>query len=121
VILDDTDAAALAKVAHYNAGADAEALANQRGHYAADATGTSSPAVAAQIRTDEAIDPGSPSFFIGSPRTVAERLNRLATVGGLEAVLFDFDDFGEGLDRFGAEVLPLLDFDHRTGDADAVG
>jgi pyrimidine oxygenase len=115
VILDDTDELAYAKVAHYNDGADKEALANQKGHYGLDSSGTSSALIASEIKTHQAIDPDNLSYIIGSPRTVANRLNEIAAVGGLEAALFDFDDFRGGLDRFGAEVLPLLDFDYTKG------
>lgn len=111
VIIDDSDELAMKKIAHYNAGADAEALANQKGHYATDAKGTSSSAAAKSIQTYQAVDPNGPSLFAGSPRTVAQKFNELAAMGGLEGVLMDFDDFGAGLDRFGEEVIPLLDFD----------
>jgi pyrimidine oxygenase len=75
----------------------------------------SSALIASEIKTHQAIDPDNLSYIIGSPRTVANRLSEIAAVGGLEAALFDFDDFREGLDRFGAEVLPLLDFDYTKG------
>jgi pyrimidine oxygenase len=63
------------------------------------------------MKTHVAIDPDQPSLFAGSPATVARRLNELAAIGGLEGVLLSFDDFREGIDRFGRDVLPLLDFD----------
>lgn len=111
IILADTDELALKKIDHINAGADAEALANQKGHYVADSSGTSSAAAAASITTYQAVDPDAPSLFAGSPQTVARKVNELAAVGGIDGLLFSFDDFGEGLDRFGEEVVPLLDFD----------
>lgn len=111
IILDDTDELALKRIAHINSGADHEALANQKGHYAVDRTGTSSSAAEKSIAVHQAVDPDSPSLFAGSPATVARKVNELAAVGGIDGLLFSFDDFGEGLDRFGAEVLPLLDFD----------
>lgn len=111
VILDDTDELARARIDHYNAGADAEALANERGNYLVDATGTSSSAVAQHIRVHQAVDPEAPGLFAGSPRSVAAKFNRLAAIGGLDGVLLSFDDFLDGIDRFGREVIPLLDFD----------
>ncbi|UZN04154.1 LLM class flavin-dependent oxidoreductase [Cellulomonas sp. S1-8] len=111
VILDDTDELALKRIEHINAGADSVALANQKGHYAVDSSGTSSAAAEASIATYQAVDPGSASLFAGSPATVARKVNALAAVGGIDGLLFSFDDFGEGLDRFGDEVVPLLDFD----------
>lgn len=114
VILDDTDELALKKIDYYNDGADHQALANQKGHYAVDSTGTSSSAAAATIQTYQAIDPDSPSVFAGSPTTIAAKFNELAEIGGLEAVMLSLDDFRGGLDRFGEQVLPLLDFDFRV-------
>ncbi len=111
VILDDTDELALARIDHYNAGADAEALANEKGNYLVDSTGTSSSAVAQRILSHRAIDPEDPGLFAGSPRSVAARFNSLAAVGGLAGVLLSFDDFLDGIERFGREVIPLLDFD----------
>lgn len=111
IILDDTDELARKRIDLYNDGADEEALANERGHYAIDTTGTSSSAIAQRIRTHLAVDPESPGLFAGSARTVADKLNGLAAIGGLDGVLFSFDDFLEGLDRFRSQVMPLLDFD----------
>jgi pyrimidine oxygenase len=111
VILDDTDELALAKIDHYNAGADAEALAREKGNYLVDSTGTSSSAVAERILTHQAVDPADPALFAGSPRSVAGKFNRLAAIGGLDGVLLSFDDFLGGIERFGREVIPLLDFD----------
>ncbi|WP_432519016.1 LLM class flavin-dependent oxidoreductase [Kineococcus sp. SYSU DK006] len=110
VILDDSDEQARKKIAYYNAGADTEALAQQKGHYALDANGVSSAAAAESIQTYQAIDPDSPTLFAGSPATVATHLNQLAATGGIHGLLMDFDDFRDGLDRFGEEVVPLLDF-----------
>jgi len=111
VILDDTDELALARIDHYNAGTDAEALANEKGNYLVDSTGTSSSAVAQRILTHQAIDPEAPGLFAGSPRSVAAEFNSLAAIGGLDGVLLSFDNFLDGIERFGREVTPLLDFD----------
>lgn len=111
VILEDTDKLALARIGHYNAGADAEALANEKGNYLIDSTGTSSSAVARRILAHQAVDPEDPGLFAGSARSVAAKFNALAAVGGLDGVLLSFDDFLDGIDRFGREVIPLLDFD----------
>jgi pyrimidine oxygenase len=111
VIVDDTDELARKKVEHINAGADIEALENEKGNYAIDKTGTSSSSVAQRMKTHLAVDPAGPSLFIGSPRTIADKFNKLAALGGLEGVLLSFDDFREGLGQFGRDVLPLIDFD----------
>ena len=46
--------------------------------------------------------------FIGSPVTVAHMLDELAAVPGVKGILLTLDDFREGLDRFGQEVVPRL-------------
>ncbi|OJX67929.1 MAG: hypothetical protein BGO95_06105 [Micrococcales bacterium 73-13] len=111
VILGDTDEDAARLIDHYNAGTDTEALANEQGNYAVDAKGTSSTERAASIQVRQAINPDDAALFAGSPRTVARRLNELAAIDGIDGVLMHFDDFEAGLDRFGVEVIPLLDFD----------
>jgi pyrimidine oxygenase len=113
LIIDDTDELARRRVDHYNAGSDAEALENERGHYALDSTGGSSAVLARTINPHRALDPDAGNIIIGSPKTIAGRLNEIARVDGLDDLLVLFDDFTEGLDRFGTEVIPLLDFDMR--------
>ncbi|TWH41959.1 pyrimidine oxygenase [Rhodococcus rhodochrous J38] len=111
VIIADTDEDAAARIEHYNSGSDIEALTNERGQYAQDSSGTMSKEAVNRIRTHQAVDPNSPRLFAGSARTVAEKLNLLASEGGLAGVMLSFDDFRDGVGRFGKEVVPLLDFD----------
>lgn len=113
IVLDDTDELAWKKIDHYDAGADLGAIATLRGENNLD------PTHLEKIRAEGrylSIDGGNvDALYAGSPRTVANKLNALAAIGGLEGVLFNFDDYVEGLDRFGAEVVPLLDFDFSQG------
>jgi pyrimidine oxygenase len=105
IILDDTDAAAMAKWTHYHAGADAEALAYVAAQSAMDQSPTAN--VKQVIDPDGAINL-SIGTFIGSSLSVAQMLDELATVPGVKGVLLTFDDFLGGLDRFGREVLPRM-------------
>ncbi|MCW2604818.1 MAG: Pyrimidine monooxygenase RutA [Pseudonocardiales bacterium] len=110
IVIDDTDALAQSKIDAYNAGSDAVAVAHMAGNYEIDKTGTSSAAAAAQLGAlnSAAITNG---LLAGSPRTVATALNEIAQVQGTGGVLMSFDDYHETVDRFGAEVIPLLDFE----------
>jgi pyrimidine oxygenase len=112
VVLDDTDAAARAKVERYNAGTDRVAAGNMAGNYQVDSTGTSSKAAAEQLLSANAAAITN-GLIAGSPATVARELNELAAVPGTGGVLISLDDYREGLDRF-RDVLPLLDFELAT-------
>ncbi|MGC5249517.1 LLM class flavin-dependent oxidoreductase [Gordonia sp. DT219] len=113
VILDDTDDLAKKRVDYYEDGADLGAIATLKGENDLDPT----HADRLRMRGDRlAIDGGNmANLYAGSPKTVARKINELASIGGLEGLLFSFDDFVEGLDRFGTEVVPLLDFDISAG------
>jgi pyrimidine oxygenase len=50
----------------------------------------------------------SPAAIVGSPATVAERFAELGTVPGTKGFMLNFDDFLEGVEVFGTEVMPLL-------------
>jgi pyrimidine oxygenase len=110
LIIDDTDELARKRVDHYNRGSDTAALDNERGHYALDRAGGSSEVLARTINPHRAIDPEAGNIIIGSPKTIATQLNEIARIDGLDDLLVLFDDFTVGLDRFGTEVIPLLDF-----------
>jgi pyrimidine oxygenase len=104
-IIDDTDASAMAKWEHYKAGADEEALA----YIAAQSAMDSSPtANVKQIVGGEGAINLNIGTFIGSPASVAQMLDELASIPGVKGVLLTLDDFREGLDRFGQEVVPRM-------------
>ena len=50
----------------------------------------------------------SAQVISGSPATVAAALDELAAVPGSSGMMLMFDDFVEGVERFGAEVMPLM-------------
>ena len=104
VIIDDTDEAAQAKLDHYEAGADVEAFAHSRAETSRD-TGTIQ--VRSAARRNAAMGTSAP-VISGSPATVAAALDELAAVPGSSGMMFMFDDFVDGVERFGAEVMPLM-------------
>lgn len=104
-IVDDTDAAAMARWEHYKAGADKEALA----HVAAQSAMDSSPSAnVRQVAAGEGAFNLNIGTFIGSAASVADMLDELAGIPGVEGVLVTLDDFRDGLDRFGREVVPRM-------------
>jgi len=110
LIVAETDAEADRLIAYYNDGADRVAQAHMSGNYKIDAAGTSSARIAKNLDLPGAVSI-SGGLISGSPSTVAAELNRLAAVEGTDGILMSFDDYHDGLDRFGHDVVPLLDFE----------
>jgi pyrimidine oxygenase len=110
LIIGDTDEDAQRKVSLYREGTDVAAVANMTAEYSRDTTTDGSSAQVA-ARHAETVSPfyGGGTPIAGSPETVARHLNALAAVPGTAGIMLTFDDFLEGLDRFGTEVMPLLD------------
>ena len=104
VILGETDRDAQRKVDLYNAGLDTEAIAYMQSQAALDtkSTGTSARMM---NRQPKAV---SDTAIVGSPATVAERFAELGAVAGTAGFMLNFDDFTEGVEVFGSEVMPLL-------------
>ena len=108
-IVDQTDAAAMAKWRHYVAGADEEALALYRGAIGdgQHAHGQRPP----DRRRRRRHQPQLRHFhrLAGYGRAYARRAG-----GGsrCQGILLTLDDFREGLDRFGQEVVPRLHLPH---------
>jgi pyrimidine oxygenase len=105
VIMGETDRDAQRKVDLYNEGVDVEAVAYMKGQASLDkkSSGTSAGMVNAPV---EAVHDGA---IVGSPATVAAQLNELAAVPGTGGIMLTFDDFLEGTEMFGRDVMPLLD------------
>ena len=105
VIMGETDRDAQRKVDLYNEGVDVEAVAYMKGQASLDkkSSGTSAGMVNAPV---EAVHDGA---IVGSPATVAAQLNELAAVPGTGGIMLMFDDFLEGTEMFGRDVMPLLD------------
>jgi pyrimidine oxygenase len=103
VIMDDTDELAQARVDLYNEGTDVEAMAFMKGQAGLDAKsqGTAKSMVDSDMKAVK-------KAVVGSPATVAKFFNELAEADPDVGVMLMFDDFLEGIDRFGKEVMPLI-------------
>ena len=104
VIMDETDELAQARVDKYNAGTDYEAIAFTQGQAAKD---TNSPT---SLRRTQARKAVGEHAIVGSPQTVANFFNKLAEVDPNVGIMLTFDDFLEGIERFGKDVMPLLTY-----------
>jgi pyrimidine oxygenase len=105
VILGETDRDAQRKVDLYNSGLDYDAIAFMQSQAALDtrSTGTSAKML---TREPKAVQD---TAIVGSPATVAEKFNELSNVPGTAGFMLTFDDFLEGVEVFGSEVMPLLE------------
>jgi pyrimidine oxygenase len=106
IIAEETEDAARAKWEHYKAGADQGAIAWLGEQGAADKTSTTT-----NVR--QLADPTSAvnlnmGTLVGSYAMVAAMLDEIAEVPGTGGVLLTFDDFLEGVDKFGQHIQPLM-------------
>jgi pyrimidine oxygenase len=104
VIMDDTDELAQARVDRYNEGADAEAILCMKGQASRDANSQGIAALMAAMELKAVQD----AAIVGSPATVAAKMREIAAVEGTAGIMLIFDDFLEGVERFGREVIPLV-------------
>lgn len=105
-IIADTDEEAQAMVDSYREGSDVEAWQNIGQIYAADPTGKG-----AQLLVETA-DKDVFYFFrpiFGSAETVAKQLAEAVDAADLDAILFTFPDYIDGLRRFEAAVRPEME------------
>jgi pyrimidine oxygenase len=107
VIADRTDAAAMAKWDAYKEGADTEALAWIAAQIAMDSSGSTT------TNTKQVTEPGGAvnlnmGTLVGSYASVAAMLDEMAAMPGVRGVLITFDDFLEGVTRFGDSIQPLM-------------
>jgi pyrimidine oxygenase len=105
VIIDDTDEGAQRKIDHYNAGTDVDAVRFMTGQAALDTNSEGTSAKMAELYAKAVLM----QPIAGSPSTVARQIDELAAVPGTGGMMLIFDDFVEGVERFGSEVMPLLD------------
>jgi pyrimidine oxygenase len=108
IIADETDESAKAKLEHYNAGADFEALAWMSSQSGMDknASKESTAAMLQQARQNAA--PSYLQTFCGSYATVAAMLDEVAEIDGVAGVMLTFDDFTTGVEQFGRRIQPLM-------------
>ncbi|GGR60334.1 pyrimidine monooxygenase RutA [Deinococcus seoulensis] len=104
VILADTDEEARAREQHYRDGADLDAIAFMTGQASLDTAGTTAQVIS-ELQGATFMGIG---LLVGSPATVAQQIDRLAQIPGTSGMMLTFDDFVKGVERFGSEVMPLL-------------
>lgn len=108
VIAEETDAAALAKWEYYRGGIDMDALGWRQSQAETDPT---EDKLAAAGRFAQKIRNRMPTMhgaLVGSYQRVAELLDLYATVPGVSGVMLTFDDFIEGMDKFGQHIQPRM-------------
>ena len=115
IIAEQTDEAAEAKWQLYRDGADQEALAWLTEQSAANN-------VSATTNTRQLSDAASAvninmGTLVGSYAKVARMLDEVAAVPGTGGVLLTFDDFVEGIDKFGTHIQPLMQSRRHVGAA----
>jgi pyrimidine oxygenase len=104
VIIADTDEEAQRRVALYNEGSDREAIAFMIGQATLDAKSEGTSKATRAIVN--AVPPGA---IVGSPATVAREIDDLCRDTGMAGIMLMFDDFVDGVERFGRDVMPLLE------------
>lgn len=114
VIAEPTEEAARAKWEHYKAGADQEAIAWLGEQAAADTKSGSDTNVRQMSDPTSAVNINM-GTLVGSYEQVAAMLDEVATVPGTEGVMLTFDDFLEGIDKFGKYVQPLMQSRQHVG------
>jgi pyrimidine oxygenase len=107
VIADETDAAAMAKWQHFNAGADAGALAWMFEQAGADKAATGGSRAKAMVLPEGAIN-FNMGTLVGSYASVAGMLDEAASVPGTKGIMLTFDDFLVGMEQFGQRIQPLM-------------
>lgn len=118
LVMRDTRADAEAYSAHLIEGADIEALTNVGMAQIGEARQRSQQNGAARLADKRRIYFGLP--VIGSPADAAEAIADLALDGDVDSILLTFPDYLDGLERFRADVMPLLRRSFAVGGAPAI-
>lgn len=107
IIAEETAEQAWAKWEHYKEGADEEAISWLGLQSAAD---TKSGADTNVRHMSSAVSPVNINMgtLIGSYAEVAAMLDEMSEVPGTGGVMLTFDDFVEGVEKFGQHVQPLM-------------
>ncbi|KAH9903585.1 putative pyrimidine monooxygenase ruta [Xylariomycetidae sp. FL2044] len=107
VIAEATDEEAQAKWKLYNDGVDHDALSWIKGQTSKD-TNADANSTAKSISLPEGAVNMNMGTLVGSYEKVAAMLDEVADVPGTKGIMLTFDDFLEGLDKFGTKVQPLM-------------
>jgi pyrimidine oxygenase len=106
VIAAETDEEAMEKWIHYREGVDQDAVAWLGEQGAADKT--SATTNVRQLADQASAVNLNMGTLVGSYESVARMLDEMATVAGTGGVLLTFDDFIEGVEKFGTRIQPLM-------------
>ena len=117
MIAEETADAAFAKWERYKAGTDLEALARRASQAGAD-TSAGADSNINRFKTEGATLPANMVSFIGAYADVAAMLDTMAQIDGVHGVMLVFDDYIEGIEKFGKFIQPLMK--SRAGIAKAV-
>jgi pyrimidine oxygenase len=112
MVLADSDAEALRQAEEIVRLADRGAISNMLASAGLDtnAAGTSAHLKAA---LEQSMEEGNMAFMsipaiVGSPATVARKIDEIGLATGIDGMLFSWPDFVPGIRQFGQQVLPLL-------------
>jgi pyrimidine oxygenase len=103
-IIEDTVAAAEKRWQHYQEGADIAAIANLNAYYS-KGTRDSSKQRIEKMKRDVSY---AGRMIPGTPAMLADTIEELVVEGGVDSIQLLFPDYIEGLKKFHAEVMPLL-------------
>lgn len=106
IIAAETDEEAMAKWQNYNDGIDIDAIAWLKDQGAKDTVNSSTNV--RQLTAPEGAVNINMGTLVGSYETVARMLDEMAAVPGTGGVLLTFDDFVEGVEKFGTRIQPLM-------------
>lgn len=107
IIVEETDEAAQKKWQLYRDGADTEALSWMSGQTGKDA-GADKNSTAQTISLPEGAVNMNMGTLVGTFEKVAEMLDEAADVEGTKGIMVVFDDFVEGIEKFGKKIQPLM-------------
>ncbi len=106
IIAAETDAEAMARWQHINAGVDLEAIGWLAEQGAKDTVNTDTNV--RQLAAPEGAVNINMGTLVGSYASVARMLDEMAQVPNTGGVLLTFDDFIEGVESFGTRIQPLM-------------
>ncbi|KAI5860026.1 pyrimidine utilization protein A [Durotheca rogersii] len=107
IIAEDTDDEAQAKWSRYSDGIDTEAAAWMISQSAKDVEADAN-SLARNLSIPEGTVSMNVGTLIGSYEKVAAMLDEIAEVPGTKGIMLTFDDFVEGVDKFGEKIQPLM-------------
>ena len=108
VIADVTDEAALRKWEHYREGTDMAAIANRVREAQADPNPDPYGTRVRQTAIGTEKRPVSSGVLVGSHASIARMLDQVAALPGVRGAMLSFDDYIEGVERFGRHIQPLM-------------